>query len=303
MDKTGSMWNPDFMEKRTTIILTVLFLSCSSGVKGRTPASPGPSGGEPAAAITPPEEPASTGNPVDTSTLVDLGSCWFESPYSYMFGGTETVNVGGKSFGKLLAGIGGILYYGDLNECVGRLLGKPPTSYSDNKPFEAMSGLSVHSDKMDETQPFGFYNPDIIKWGHENLIPSPSSDISGVPAQKIYDVVFSRFFRMMTEGYLYLLESGTFRQEMSAYWDMATLTNQDGIDYLQARYQGALPQYGGSWDGTTMTPQMAIGFWVRRGLDGTDAELWTGLSKAMKIYDNTWYDSLKTAYRSPDIDW
>jgi hypothetical protein len=286
---------------KITACAAVILLSCSFGVKGRSPSEP--EGEQEPATEADASAPASVSNEMDPSTLLEIGACWFESPYEYMFSGAQSVSVGDRSFGSFLAGISGVLYYGDLNECFGRLTGSPPTSYSDNSPFEKVSGLDIYSEKMDETQPFGFYNPEIVEWGHKNLIPSPSSDIAGVPAQKLYDAVFSRFFRMMTESRLYLVESGTYRQEMDAYWKMAAFSNQDGIDYLQARYQSALPQYGGSWDGTTMTPQMAIGFWIRRGLDGTSAELWTGLSKAMKIYDKTWYDSLKTTYRSTDIEW
>jgi len=280
------------------IVLSILLLSCSSGVGKREAKEPVPV--EPAAAVEPAPQ---TGTAIEQGVLSQIGTCWFRKPYSYMFGSSAPVSVGESSFGMLLAGIGGILYYGDLNQCFAEQAGTNVKSYSDNKPFEALSGLPIHSDRMDESQPFGFYNPDLVVWGYTNLIPAQTDLIAGVSAQTIYSGVFSRFFRMMTESYLHLVQAGTYRQEMDAYWKMANQTGQDGIDYLQARYQTALPGYGGSWDGTTMTPQMAIGFWLRRGLDGTSEELWTGLRKVMLRFDGQWYAGLRSTYNSNDIVW
>lgn len=281
-------------------VLTFLVLSCSSGVKKAEVEEPVAEAGQPAG---PGEPEPRAGNTFDPGLVATIGACWFRKPYSYMFSTSSPVTVGEQSFGMLLAGINGILYYGDLNQCFAEQLETGVTSYSDNQPFEKMSGLPIHSDQMDGSQPFGFYNPDLIVWGHENLIPAQTDLIAGVPAQTIYTGVFSRFFRMMTESYLHLVQSGTYRQEMDAYWKVAAAQKQDGIDYLQARYHGVLSSYGGSWDGTSMTPQMAIGFWLRRGLDGTNDELWTGLKKVMLRFDGEWYANLRSTYNSPDIEW
>lgn len=287
---------------RRALITAVLLVACSSGVS-KEPQAPVAGEVVKEEPEAPPPAPAGPGSPVEASVVEAMGACWFEKPYSYMFGPGPGVTVGGKSFGMLQAGIGGILYYGDLNSCFAEQAGTTSKSYSDNAPFGALSGLPLHSDQMDDSKPFGYYNPEIVEWGHSHLIPDQDARIGGVPAQEIYDRVFSRFFRMMTESYLYLVDSGSYEREMSEYLSMATQKNLDGIDYLQARFQGKLPQYGGAWDGTTMTPQMAIGFWLRRGLDGTSDELWTGLGKVMKRFDTSWYASLKTTYRSTDIDW
>lgn len=287
------------MRRTPAVVVVFLCLCCSSGVKKQEVVEPDPSA-EQGAAVEP---AAQTGAAMAPEMLLQIGACWFRKPYSYMFSTSAPVNVAGTSYGMLLAGINGILYYGDLNQCFAEQMETGVTSYSDNQPFEKMSGLSIHSGQMDESKPFGFYNPDLIEWGHTNLIPAQTDLIAGVPAQTIYSSVFSRFFRMMTESHLHLVQSGTYRQEMDAYWKMATKESQDGIDYLQARYHGVLPDYGGSWDGTSMTPQMAIGFWLRRGLDGTSDELWTGLKKVMLRFDGQWYAGLRSTYTSNDIDW
>lgn len=240
---------------------------------------------------------------VDEALLMQLAACWFSSPYEYMFGswGGGTVSVGGKSFGSFDAGIFGMLYYSDLNTCVGKVTGVPPKNYADAEPFATLAGLPLYGPQADASKPFGYYNPDLVKWGHEHLIPDAGSTLSGVPVKKVYSVVFARFFRMMTESYLFLAQSGKYQAEMDAYAKMPYGT--DGVDWLQKRYAGKLAIYGGSWDGTTMTPQMAIGFWLRRGIDGTGKELWVGLRKVMTRYDADWYAGLKKTYTSPDIEW
>jgi hypothetical protein len=280
------------------ILASILLLSCSSGVKKTEAVEPVGETGQPAV-----EPGPQSGSAIEPSMIATIGACWFRKPYSYMFSTASPVTVGDRSFGMLLAGINGILYYGDLNQCFAEQMETGVTSYSDNQPFEKMSGLPLHSDQMFETQPFGFYNPDLVVWGYTNLIPATTDTIAGVPAQTIYTGVFSRFFRMMTESYLHLVDQGIYRQEMDAYWDMATTGKKDGIDYLQARYMEVLPGYGGTWDGTSMTPQMAIGFWLRRGLDGTSDELWTGLKKVMLRFDGTWYAGLRSTYTSNEIEW
>jgi hypothetical protein len=293
------------MMKATKIILAavLVFAACSSGA--RKPAAAVQETKEPV-----PERPAASeqeaadasGAVLHPDTVLRIGMCWFDKPYDYMFQGTG-LTIKNKHFGMLMGGISGILYYGDLNTCMAAVKEKKPKSYSDNTPFEEISGIPVMSDSHDAAKPFGFYNPDIVRWGHENLIPAADASVAGVPVQDIYDKVFSRFFRMMTESYLYLVDSGTYSQEMTAYWDMAEKKSQDGLDWLQARYQNALPAYSCPWDGTTMTPQMAVGFWLRRGLDGTGPELWTGLKKVMKRFDSAWFSSLAKTYTSTDIEW
>ena len=125
-------------------------------------------------------------------------------------------------------------------------------------------------------------------------------------ARSIYAVVFSRFFRLMAESRLWLITKRKYKREMKAYWKMAIDQKDlggDGLTWLQRRYRGKLKEYQVDWDGTSLTPQMAIGFWLRRGLDGTDGELWIGLKKVLKAYDPEFFASLPKKYKSKKIDW
>jgi bifunctional DNase/RNase len=248
------------------------------------------------------------GAPLTAPILAQVYSCWFENPYGYMFhrGEGESVSVHGTDYKRFMGGVSGILYYGDLAPCLGRLVGVEQGSYNDNGPIAAVAGLPLHSDEMKPGKPFGFYNPDLVRWGHENLIPSPETQVAGLAAGVIYDVVFARFFRMMAESRLWLIDSGRYKREMKAYWKMAKgpkNPRRDGISWLQKRYKGKLERYQVEWDGTSMTPQMAIGFWLRRGLDGTEQELWVGLRKVLTTYDPDFFASLKKRYESKKIDW
>jgi len=254
--------------------------------------------------------PIALGAGLGPEELTLLANCWFTDPYEYMFEGggspESQVSIMGRAFGRFVAGIGGILHYGSLTGCVADLSDAEKGSYSDVRPMAALSGLALYGPRMNENQPFGFYNKDLVRWGHENLIIDPQAAIGGVTAQRVYDVVFARFFRLMTESYLYLVDSGKYESERRAYWRMAQQRGKnrpDGIEWLQGRYADALPHYATSWDGTAMTPQMAIGFWLRRRIDGTDSELWIGLKKLLKRFDREWYGSLKSEYGSKKIEW
>jgi len=267
------------------------------------------SGQEPASEPEPPSRRTiEPGQPLDGDILSQLYACWFESPYGYMFDreGDESLSIRGATYSRFMGGVRGILYYGDLSPCLGRLVQVEQRSYDDNGPIAAVSGLTLYSDKMNDDQPFGFYNPELVRWGHENLIPDPELGVAGLTARSIYAVVFSRFFRLMAESRSWLIAKGKRPRETKAYWKMAKDQKDlggDGLLWLQKRYRGKLPEYQVDWDGTSLTPQMAIGFWLRRGLDGTDEELWIGLKKVLSAYDPEFFAELKKRYKSKKIDW
>jgi hypothetical protein len=283
--------------------------ACSPGVRQREPAAAEAVRAEPA------KKAGATagvkGIPLGVDALSQIYSCWFANPYEFMFDPSKSPKggavVGGKSFGMFMGGIGGILHYGSLTECFAAYAGVKKASYSDLEPAEKISGLSLYGPRMDGSKPFGFFNAELVRWGYTYLIPQATDRLGETAAQEIYDGVFSRFFRLMAESYLTLVDSGKYKDEMTVYWNAVTGEGggvpQDGMTFIQSRFDGKLPQYGAPWDGTSWTPQMSFGFWLRRGFDGTDGELWTGLKILLKRFDATWYASLAQTYRSPDITW
>jgi hypothetical protein len=231
-----------------------------------------------------------------TSEAAALYSCWFENPFEYMFGGGETpLELGDRQYGMMMAGTRGILYYGALNECAGRLVGQAPAHYSDHGPIGALAGVPVTL--VNPKLPFETVNPEIITWARAQLLPSGDQSIDGIPVQFAYDRVFSRFFRMLGESLFYVLNSTSTSIDVEAttYIQDVESGRVDGIEWLERRYEG-MPPHGGSWDGTTLTAPMAAGFWLRRELDGSLPACWHGLRDVFERYDRVWLDHLRTRY-------
>jgi hypothetical protein len=235
--------------------------------------------------------PPGTYAPV-SAQIEQLYRCWFRSPYSYMFGGGEGLEVNGGYYGMLMAGIGGILFYGNLNNCAGELTGQPPGWYSDIAPIEALAGVPA---TLPGTFQFATVNPEFIAYARQHLLPPPDQAIDGVPVQLAYDRVFRRFFRLMTVSLMTLLETADIAQETKQYVN-DTLGGQDGIGWLEARYAGRIAGFPEGQDGTTLTAPMAAGFWLRRHADNSLAASWHGLREVLDRYDATWLAEQKAQY-------
>lgn len=252
------------------------------------------------------ERRTTIGKPLSTLDRAELFACWFERPYSYMFeGGSE--GEGAAAYGRFMAGISGIMDYGGLSPCAGKIHGPKQVSFSDASPIAAMAGLPLYSPAMNDERPFGYYNPDLVRWGHENLIPSRDEPIAGASAAQIYDRVFVRFFRTMARTYVVLHDEMQFEAEQQAYVEHAIVHPQNpygaGLDYLESRFSGVVREDEGAFDGTQMTSSMAFGFWLRRGMDGTEPELWIGLKKVLHDYDTEFFAGLQRAHPRARVEW
>jgi hypothetical protein len=228
-------------------------------------------------------------------SLISLYESWFEHPYDYMFDGSAPlIKAGGHELGMLKAGIGGIIRYGALNEAAARLLKVPLANFGDVQPIGKLAGLPVFLKEDTQGTGYSHYNPALVRWGHENLIPNPDDRVAGQPCKVLYQGIFRRFFRLMAESYVYLDRGKRWDKETRAYEKaMSRGKDFDGIRYLEGRFAGALPAYAVGQDGTSFTPEMAIGFWLRRKMDGSAAETWTGLGKVMALYDEPYFRKLQ----------
>lgn len=225
-----------------------------------------------------------------SAEIANLYRCWFRDPYSYMFSGAEPqLEVNGNRYGMLMAGIGGILWYGNLNNCAGELTGRAPSSYSDIGPIEALAGVpaTLPGSRFD----FATVNPEFIAYARHNLLPPPDQTIDGIPPQLAYDLVFQRFFRVMGLTLVMLLEHHDIDAETQQYLS-ATSAGADGIEWLEGQYARFIDGATEPWDGTTMTAAMAVGFWLRRHADGSLAACWYGLRDVLVRYDRAWYDEI-----------
>ena len=287
--------------RRTTALLMLAVLGLVSASCRRVPAELADIDSEPArphkpfveAQPGPREAPPGTYSPISTE-IADLYRCWFRDPYSYMFrADSEPLEVNGAFYGTLMAGIDGILYYGNLNNCAGELTGQRPSSYSDIAPIEALAG--VPATRPSSQFSFATVNPEFIAYARQHLLPPPDQTIDGIPAQLAYDRVFRRFFRLMSASLIMLLEDTDIGLETQLYVD-DTNAGVDGIEWLEGRYAGAVDGFHESWDGTTMTAPMAVGFWLRRRADGSLAASWHGLREVLDRYDPSWLAEQKARH-------
>lgn len=232
------------------------------------------------------------------TTFKGLGSHLFSQK-------SNKISVDNQTYGSFLAGFKGLLLYSDMDKAIEEYLASKNIKYQSNdfydvKRFELLADnipvfktgekrLKTWNFWRDGKQGFHHYNPSLIRWGYNNLIPSPEMMIQDKKAKDIYKVVFARFFRMMTESYLYLQKTG-FEEEWKSYESKLSMKSFRALQYLDEKYQNVLSEYHQIEHGSHMSPSMAIGFWLRRGIDGTDKTFWKGLSKFMSIYDKKWFD-------------
>jgi hypothetical protein len=224
-----------------------------------------------------------------SSYVKDTYRCvWKEGPYEYMFSnrydaGDERVTIFGSEYGSFMAGSRGLLYYSGFIRCLGLELDMDSSDFYDTSPLEKASGVSFARKKGQ----FLFANPALIRWATANLVPEPSFEVDGVKAGKIYSVVFQRFARVMAETYVSLGKDFDYREEQFLY--MKNIMGEPGmeaVDYLDKRFAGRFTHYEyGYGKFTALSVPMAYGFWIRRGIDGTDAPLWSALREILDTYD------------------
>jgi len=236
------------------------------------------------------------GNRIARDQLIRIYEIWFDSPYEYMFDYSQDyVRIAGRSYSQFAAGINGILFYGGLVEGFADYLNDESSYFWSYEIIEKVSGIKV----VLEEREFAYFNPDIIIWGSQNLIPDPTDRIHGKSCQLIYNVVFKRFFRLMTETYIYLNDEGIYHQERDLYYENVVINEDYGLGYLESRFNRVFPQYSSNSTDSPWTTGMAFGFWFRRSLDGTEDEIWIALDKMMMLYDGSWLEHLKGRY--PDF--
>lgn len=215
---------------------------------------------------------------------------WFHRPYEYMFDRqNRVISVGNRRYGKFLAGIDGIVLYGGITDGASRVLKVKQRGFYNLSSIEKLSGHKIYKRKSNTLKNFSRFNPKIIRWGHQNLVPQPGDTLYQHTYQQVYDAIFRRFFRLMADSYLFVNHARSAKTEARAYLKAMKRRRFDGIAYLHRRYRNELSAYNVARNSTNFTPQMAIGFWIRRHVDGTDKELSTGLQKVLNTYDSVWW--------------
>ncbi|MBN1620218.1 membrane lipoprotein lipid attachment site-containing protein [candidate division WOR-3 bacterium] len=219
------------------------------------------------------------GGSLSEKDLKMIYEAWFERPYEYMFFAQDKDQM-------LLGGINGILYYGGLTDGFALLQGKSQSpGFFDLSLIEKTAKIPILI-KHDE---FGYYNPDIIIWGYENLLPPPGGNLGNSTYKEVYQRVFRRFFRMMAESYLYLQRNRDIDKDSGNYMTFVVSGRTDALKWLDNEYAQVLIEYDVENSYSYWTVGMSFGFWLRRHIDGTDVHVWEGLKRLMLLYDEEWF--------------
>ncbi|MEM9936534.1 MAG: serine protease [Bacteroidota bacterium] len=196
-----------------------------------------------------------------------------------------------------IAGIRGILYYANLGECFSYMSQEKLYDFYDYRPIEAVAGMKafLKDQKEDASLPFSFANPEIVKWGYTNLIPDPDTYVLGESCQAHYDQRYKRFFRLMAASYVHMNNQMNISTEVDWYKrNLYSDPNYNGLSLLDQRYGAIMPEYD-AYGTDIYNPwhsSYSFGFWVRRNIDGSDKELWKGLSKLLNTYDKAFLKEL-----------
>lgn len=139
---------------------------------------------------------------------------------------------------------------------------------------------------------FGHYDPRFVRWLRAALLPARSDATFRARTQPVYDAYVAHAARVWY-GTRRRLEAHRAWFEKDVAWVRASLARQAlPDDYLSRYYELMAPSFfggpgaevldSGDWDGEVV--KSAVGFWIRRELDGTAAEFAAALDELVGIY-------------------
>ncbi|TNE48685.1 MAG: hypothetical protein EP343_14840 [Deltaproteobacteria bacterium] len=222
---------------------------------------------------------------------------------------SNKITLWGHVYGMYKQGWQGLISYGRLNKVFARLLAqryglqgslrtkflKKFSSYSVTA-LERISGIQMvlREEQYNPHARFPMYNPRFIRWAVNNIIPSNNLWFGNQSYRFLYNAMFQRLVRLMTESYLILHNKMNLKHEIALY--MNAEKKGQTRDHLQQRYQKKRPAYAMK-HGHFMV-HVAFGFWMRRHLDQTAPPLWNGLQKLLRLFDKRWYQKVRQNYKN-----
>jgi len=146
-------------------------------------------------------------------------------------------------------------------------------------------GRNVHLKTLDG---FDYYNPAVVEWAINHLIPNPNRSIGTKTAAERYQQ-FSELVHLYADVFVKLLTDYDIAVEASAY-KSAVAAGRHGGEYLSATYN---PAFIAVWDQYATSLNVSnyqgardiVGFWLRRAVDGTSKQFWRGLMTILHNYD------------------
>lgn len=218
----------------------------------------------------------------------------------------EALQFGRRSIGMFLGGAQSARYSLGFIKCAGELTGTNWRFLAETgrkqlyygglvESISDLSGLPIYSPKQggQKASPEqNYYNPTLIRWARNNLIPEPREKIVGlVSYQEIYDKVFSRAARILHRTDRFLREKSpenkgtrfdTYLKIYSAgdYGVRVGIRGEFDAIYKDRHLGQAVDPYDYNF-----SAGHAATFWLRRGMDETAQEVRALLAAVLRQYD------------------
>ncbi|MCA9708043.1 MAG: AAA family ATPase [Myxococcales bacterium] len=168
-----------------------------------------------------------------------------------------------------------------------------------------LSGPHTSGPNLDAAD-FGHYNPQFVRWATENLIPAARDPFFRDKSQAVYD----RYLEEMTRIYWRVgsdfAKDEKLLQRLAAQYgavidawkdepaEAGTSARFEHFFRASYSYAEAAGQ-GERWmtDNAPYQAGVAMGFWMRRELDGSRAEFMTMMQTLLQTYDHEFYAALE----------
>ncbi|MEW5725665.1 MAG: hypothetical protein AB1896_21325, partial [Thermodesulfobacteriota bacterium] len=142
-------------------------------------------------------------------------------------------------------------------------------------------------------QDFGRYNPEFVKWLADNLVPGAQDDDFRWLSQPVYDRYFKGTARVYWLTYLKLRADRDFLAG-EVEWYLGALEEKKLEPFWPWKYGDILGEAvydrylaGDYYYGNVIG--CAVGFWIRRQVDGTIEDFGRGLEKLLEAYDQEFH--------------
>lgn len=186
----------------------------------------------------------------------------------------------------------------------------------DLKKAQSLSPVPIftegpHGEDFDfQSEYFGHYNPEFLEWAKTRVVPAANNEALKFATQPFYDNYFRNMARMYFLTYQQLYHRPEVKERIKAGY----------LSHLAALRAGPVPEFeglGGNsgalyfedqlgrqiWGDPIQNVERAgqisvnngyyywvvsLGFWIRRSIDGTDADFYDILAELLYTYDNDW---------------
>ncbi|MAD59978.1 MAG: hypothetical protein CMH49_00510, partial [Myxococcales bacterium] len=157
----------------------------------------------------------------------------------------------------------------------------------------SMQKLEKAMNASERKRPFLFLNPRFIFWINDHIIPNSRTKLLLSKLRKRYEQRYKRLGTLMYKSRVYLKSKSNLNEEKLNYSLARFSAKFDEDSYLQQRYAHVLTQEFPEKGTNTFTPAKAIGFWLRREIDGSAEFVWSSLLLFLSQLDLNFDKSLK----------